>query len=855
MTERRPAIVIGAHANGTGVIRSLGRCRIPVYAVQTLRSDMGHYSKYVKQSFSLLEIASDPDVLVDFLESHLDLWKGAVLIPTNDHALTGMAKNHARLSENFRLTCPPWEIVERVIDKSQTVASAREVGIAVPEVYGKATADFQGASELDYPVLVKPIQGHQFAHVFNKKLFQVENAEELAGVIAMVEAEGFDCEIVEFVVGPETAIQHFQVFIDANGAPRGAFTYRKLRQEPPVFGVARACETYDAPELHDLTLALLERIEWRGIASVAFKQDIRNGRHYLMEINGRSPLSHGLALKAGHNYALMAYCEAAGQEMEGDNPNGWQGVWIHLHADFFSTVKSLRRDDFSFRELLASYRRPKTFAVWSRDDPKPFVQQWWWSLKKTPRWLVTQASKIGAFARDERGSFPGRLLEQTGADCAQGDAALSASLARRTRFADSCRLGIDRIRMKLRLPRRMAEIQWGYYGAVTAFDIIEALRTLGPVPSPGRPHAAALASSARLDQTPEYRAYWYDRDKHALVGTLVGLDLHRFNGRYYALECNLTAGLMPERRVLYSEDIDPFIVGLAEMAKRQKFKKIVLHRRSWRTEHLREFEAAAKAYDIEIMPCSAMHETGDPLVNPMIGLPRDLERDTLYVVSTALSESATFQFLHQKSQFDRWLPEALDRRVAKGGRLAPVPGGRGPEVPVLTDDPRWPNLVVKLANSDEGRDILFGRFTSPVAARRALGLSADGAGVPRQFLRGPVRNIAQRVFPHALSAVFQSFVPPEDEDGYPKMMRMEAFISPLEDLFLSAHGTVGGELIPTSMPVDQPVMKSPLNVSVPPGRFVRLDPGTEAELADVAQEFGGCARAAISGRFHIVPDD
>ncbi len=859
MAERLPAIVIGAHANGTGVIRSLGRAGIPVFAIQTLRSDMGHYSKFVRRSFRLLEIASDPNSLVNFLEDRLDLWKGAVLIPTNDHALTGMAKNHARLSENFRLTCPPWEVVQRVIDKSQTMAAARQVGVAVPQVFGKTTSDFQGAAELDYPVLVKPVQGHQFAHVFNQKLFQVENAKELQEVIAMVEANGFDCEIVEFVLGPETAIQHFQVYVDTDGVPRGAFTYRKLRQEPPVFGVARACETFEAPEIHDLGLRLLQQLDWRGIASVAFKQDIRNGRYYLMEINGRSPLSHGLALKAGLNYALMAYTEAAGGEIEGDEPNGWEGVWIHLHADFFSTVKSLRRPDFSFRELLASYMRPKTFAVWARDDPKPFVRQWWFSLKKTPRWLVKRSKAVGAFLRSESGSVP---AEPLGVPDGPGPAtshpaadsqALDRSLARRTRFADACRLAIDRVRLKLGRPRRMEDFQWLYYGAVTAFDAIEALRTLGPVSNPGRPHVAALESSAQLDQTPDYRAYWYDRDRHTLVGTMVGLDLHRFAGRYFALECNLTAGLMPERRAIYSDEIDPFIVALVDLARRRGFRKIVLHRRSWRSEHLSEFAAAAKTYGIDIVPCSAMREAGDPLVNPMIGLPHTLERETLYVVATALSETAIFQFLHQKTQLERWLPAALEEMGEDRGKLAAVPGAPGPNVPVISDDPRWPNLVAKLANSDEGRDILFGRFTSEAAAIRALALASDGTGIPAQFLRGTVRRLAHRVFPNALSVIFQSFVPPEDEDGFPKMMRMEAFISPLEDVFLSAHGTIGGEPIPDTMPVDQAVTTSPLNVSVPPGRFVRLDAGKEAELQGVAQSFGACARAAITAKFRVGP--
>ena len=401
MTETPPAVVIGAYANGTGVIRSLGREGIPVDVIRTLPADFGQTSRFARKSFDLMQISSDPNCLVGLLESHVDRWKGAVIVPTNDHALTGMAKNHARLSENFRLTCQPWNVVERVIDKSLTVSHAKDVGIRVPEVFGRATSAFEGAASLGYPVLVKPVEGHQFAHVFRTKLFMVHTPEELREVIGKVEAAGFACEIVQFIVGPETATHHFQVYIDANGHPHGAFTYRKLRQQPPVFGVAAACEPYDVPELHAPTLALLESIGWRGIASVAYKRDTRDGRHYLMEINGRSPLSHGLALRCGLNYAMMAYSEAVTGEVRGDNRNEWSGIWIHLHGDFFAIAKNFGKEGYGLRDVVRSYTRPKTFAVLSWRDPLPFLRQWWFSVKKAPRFL---AERIGRLAKSSRPS-------------------------------------------------------------------------------------------------------------------------------------------------------------------------------------------------------------------------------------------------------------------------------------------------------------------------------------------------------------------------------------------------------------------------------------------------------------------
>lgn len=400
----------------------------------------------------------------------------------------------------------------------------------------------------------------------------------------------------------------------------------------------------------------------------------------------------------------------------------------------------------------------------------------------------------------------------------------------------------------------MSDFQWGYYGATLAYDLLEGLVTGRRPKRVGRAQLAALEAPIRLHQHPRYRAYWLDPERNAMVGVLVGLDLHRQAGRYYVLECNLTAGLMRERRALYADEIDPFITRIAEMAKVRGFRRIIFHRRSWLTDHLKEFAEASARFNMKIEAASAMRRAGDPLVNPMSGLPRDLAPETLYVVCTAVSDSPIFQFLHHKAQVDRWLAEAIAPEGATVRRLAAVPSSREIFLPPTSDDPRWPNLVVKLATSDEGRDVLMGRFTSEAAARRALGMPEQGPGLPAFFLRGFQRRVIAALAPDALAAVFQAFIPPEIVGGRPRNLRMEMFLSPLEDLFLSAHATVGGTPLPKTVPLDVALPRSPFNVSVPPGRFVRLDEPLEAELQEFAREFGAAARRAITAKFSTSPE-
>lgn len=851
-----PAVVFGAHVNGASVVRSLGSAGVPVHVVQTLKSDIAQYSRYAKSRHTLFEVSEDPDSIVDFLEARLPDWEGAVLVPSNDHALSGLARNHTRLSQHFRLTCPPWEIVERVIDKSVTATCARTVGVAVPHVYGIANTDFDDFDEIRYPVLVKPVQSHRFIQKLDRKLFVAENEKELRDALARVTDTGLVCEIQQCIEGPESALRMYQTYIDRNGEARGEFAINRTRLLPPGFGVARAAQIAPAEDLRAPSLQLLKSIGWRGMAELEFKRDTRTGLNYLIEINGRNSLLHGLPLRAGVNFTLMAYSEALEEDIAGYEPNGWTGTWINIQADFIATLKSLGRDDQSLLDILKSYCGPLTFADWSRDDMRPFLMQWWLLAKKALRLIRQRLSAL--FQRtSDRNTTDTQQMPSVSSDI-QGTAPKVSveelTLRKRMDFADAARFQIDSLRHAAKRPRKMASIQWDYYGLNLVHDLVQRVSSGCRVSRPGRPHLAGLASDLCLHQFPPYRAYWYDAERHALVGALLGVDLHRYNGRYYVLEANLTAGLMRTRRDLYQVPVDPMITELIAFAKAHGFARLVLHRRTWRHEYVEECAQAMAEGGVEIVLKTSMREPGEAHLNPAPGLPDPLEDGTMYVACTAISESAIFQFLHNKSEMERWLPKAIGTCPVPLRLLASVPSAKVPKVQPISDDPRWPNMVIKLANSDEGQAVVMGRFDDEAAARDALGLPTDGVELPAVLMRPFHRRIAERLFPGTMSAVYQSFVPPENIEGYPAMMRMEGFFSPLGDAFLSAHGTRGGVRFPKEIPLNTVLEKSPFNVSVPPGQFYRLDDARENELMGVAQEFGGVLRQAVQARFRTGPD-
>ncbi len=254
---------------------------------------------------------------------------------------------------------------------------ARSVGVDVPHCYGPAVEATAVLPDLRFPVVVKPIVGYRFLSRFGCKLFVANDRAELRRCIARLADAAIPGQVFDLIPGPDSQIYAYCTYMDEGGEPVAGVTVRKLRQSPPFFGVARLAEIApDNPALRDATIAILRRIGYRGIASAEFKLDARDGRFRFFEVNGRSIAYNGLLRRAGLDLGWLAWSDYVAGRPERARPNGWPGVWIHLHADILYSTLYRRHDPVGLADFLAPYGRPKTYAVWSARDPLPFLTEW-----------------------------------------------------------------------------------------------------------------------------------------------------------------------------------------------------------------------------------------------------------------------------------------------------------------------------------------------------------------------------------------------------------------------------------------------------------------------------------------------
>lgn len=369
--------MLGGYINGLGLVRALAANGIPTAVIRTQPFDIAHHSRHVCAHETALELAEHPELLVELLVRRADNWPGWALFPTNDETLAVLARHQDQLGSKYRIIAPTWEAACHLLDKNLMHKTAQAVGMDVPHYYGLAEATTAARPELRFPVVVKPVSGHRFFARFGCKLFVAHDRGELTRCVGRIRDANVPCSVFDFIPGADDRIYVYCVYMDDRGNPSAGLTVRKLRQSPPLFGVARVAEVVEGhAALREASIELLRRIGFRGMAMVEFKLDPRDGTFWFIEVNGRSVVYNALLRRAGLDLAALAWSDYMGGRLETARPNGWPGVWVNLHADVLYSAFYRHYDRIGFRDFIAPYRRPKIEAVWSARDPFPFLAQW-----------------------------------------------------------------------------------------------------------------------------------------------------------------------------------------------------------------------------------------------------------------------------------------------------------------------------------------------------------------------------------------------------------------------------------------------------------------------------------------------
>jgi predicted ATP-grasp superfamily ATP-dependent carboligase len=242
MTQYTPStLVIGGGPNGLGVMRSLGRNGINVFALVDDASNVAIYSKYCKGFATFPQVEADYQMLQRSLMALEKRFTGRVYLhPTGDLSVLNIAKmiDHNRLSPKYVTALPDKEVIETLVNKKKFYRSLTEHRVPHPHTLYVDDDDFKRKlREIRFPVFVKPSISHQFMRIFRgKKGFVATTERELHTYLKLMTRHHLEAVVQQIIVGPSKNNVSICGYFDKNSKPMILVARQRVRQ-PSAFSV------------------------------------------------------------------------------------------------------------------------------------------------------------------------------------------------------------------------------------------------------------------------------------------------------------------------------------------------------------------------------------------------------------------------------------------------------------------------------------------------------------------------------------------------------------------------------------------------------------------------------------------
>jgi D-aspartate ligase len=377
----RKAVVFGLLHAGLAVTRSLGRAGIPVTGISWNPHDFGLKSRYLAEK----RLVEGDRAVLDAVRAEA-AGDRVVLFPERDEHVEWALDHWDDANAVADMPLPAdREAVVRLRRKDVLPVVAAEAGVPSP---GTVLADGDDAvreAGLRAPMVVKAVEGQEFALTFGQKALVAESVEEALAVARVASERGFQTIVQEIVPDSHERIYSLLAYVARDGRPLVTLVGRKVRQGPLRFGTSAVFEVDYEPTVLDQGLRLLQAAGYTGIAHVEFAQDPRDGEFRVLEVNTRLPVWAALAANRHLDLPRIVYDDLSGREVSPLPTFKDDLTWVYLAKDVHVSLQMARRRELGPRRFLREYlRQPKARAIFARDDPLPAVASLAYLRSRTP---------------------------------------------------------------------------------------------------------------------------------------------------------------------------------------------------------------------------------------------------------------------------------------------------------------------------------------------------------------------------------------------------------------------------------------------------------------------------------------
>jgi predicted ATP-grasp superfamily ATP-dependent carboligase len=353
----RVLITDGATNKSLAVVRSVGECADFVGVSSAFPVSVAGVSRHADASYWLRE--REPAAYVAELDRIAGRADVDQLLPVGGRTFHVVSEHREELSLPVGSILPDRAAMNAAIDKRETAALADRVGVPVPTTRSLSADDDPAAvgREVGYPAVVK--SGLETETRFVEV---VDSAAELRDALETYRSVNDSDPLVQEYL-PGTARGYFAFYVE--GDIVDGYAHRRIREYPPEGGASACAASKRDPELREYATALLDELDWHGVAMVEFKESA-DGVPKLVELNPKFWGSLDLAIESGLDFprALLEYTDGAESFDFEFTPRcvNWP-----LSGDLTHAWRRPRSAPDVFEDLLSPHVR----SNFRRDDPAP----------------------------------------------------------------------------------------------------------------------------------------------------------------------------------------------------------------------------------------------------------------------------------------------------------------------------------------------------------------------------------------------------------------------------------------------------------------------------------------------------
>jgi len=367
--QQYPAIVIGSGLTALGLVRCLGRLKIPVYHITT-QGDFARFSRWHKSVITLDSLPTSNSI--NYVLKRFQNQCG-VVFPSSDELAIATASLTSDLSTILKSSLAPKDCIISLIDKLILSKLLKKYNIPHPITTSIEKPDDINGLDFLNKYFLKPRDSQKFIREYGVKALHLENFRGNKNKIEQILKSGHQIILQEYVPGPAT--NHFFVdgFMDRFGNIRAFFARQRIRMYPRDFGNSSCMISIPLGEIESAVSHVrkfLPAIKYRGIFSIEFKYDDRDKQYKLIEINARPWWYIEFAAYCGVNVCKLAYEDALGLDVKPILSYKVGKRFVYPYYDFACSSRLVRERKLTLLNLAQFWWRAKT-PMFCLDDPLP----------------------------------------------------------------------------------------------------------------------------------------------------------------------------------------------------------------------------------------------------------------------------------------------------------------------------------------------------------------------------------------------------------------------------------------------------------------------------------------------------